>query len=250
MDNDTSSKTAQEYFDFIKSKKNTIDDELLNALYDNSLILLNKYNITGQIAAMKKLIFQIETIEKEREIVKLGINTFVYKDDIEYYIDVVRRNVVKIIELERYEREIPDNIVDLISKTRHIFDKFYIVFTDYTGKIERQVEKERRDKDPILFGTFQNSETRLIIDRFYYIGDWVDDFCDLTLDKMISETERKTGKNIEMKISTPKDIEELKEQISKLESKNDSYVINNNMKKIKKEKLFFNKIRSVFRNET
>lgn len=30
------------------------------------------------------------------------------------------------------------------------------MFTDYTGRMERQVEKERREKDPILFGTFQN----------------------------------------------------------------------------------------------
>lgn len=199
-----------EYFEYIKDKKhNTSDNELANA-YESCLRLLNKYCVTGQVEATRKLIFQMETIEKEREIVKMGITTFVYRDDIETYIDDVSNNVVKIIDLEKYERDIPDDIVDVIAQTKHLFDKFYVVFTDYTGKVERRVQQERREKDPILFGTFQDKANRIILDRFYYLGDWIDEYCDLTLDKLVSESMSKTGKNIEMKISTPKDVQELK----------------------------------------
>lgn len=90
---------------------------------------------------------------------------------------------MKIIELERYEREIPDEIVDVIAKTKDLFDQMYIVFTDYTGKEERKIAAEKKDKDPILFGTFQDRKQKVCVDRFYYLGDWVDEYCDLTLDQ-------------------------------------------------------------------
>ena len=184
--------------------------------------------------------FHLECIEKEREIVKMGINTFIYRDDIEEYIDNVAKDTVKIIELENYEREIPDEIVNLIAEVKDKFDQLYVVFTDYTGKVERQIEKERREKDPILFGTFQNQADRTVIDRFYYLGDWEDEYCDLTLDKMVNETEKAGKRNIIKTISTPKDIEELKEQLNSLVEDNTRFVMQNNQKKS-----LFSKIKTV-----
>ena len=208
--------TPSEYFQIVKERKQQITDKQLIIVYDNCLELLNKYKITGQKSAMKKLLFHLETVDKEREIVKMGIDTFVYKDDIEEYINDVANDTVKIIELENYEREIPDEIVDVIEMVKNKFDQLYILFTDYTGKMERKVEKERRQKDPILFGTFQSSSTRTVIDRFYFLGDWEDEYCDLTLDKMVSEMGEIKKRNIKRTISTPKDIEELKEQLNYL----------------------------------
>lgn len=208
--------SPQEYFDEIKNRKQHITDEQLTAVYNNCLELLDKYRITGQISGMKKLMFHIGCIEKEREIVKMGIDTFVYRDDIEYYIDQVSSDVVKIIDIGSYEREIPDEIVDVIAKVKDKFDQLYIVFTDYTGKVERRVKKERRARDPILFGTFLDEGSRSVIDRFYYLGDWVDEYCELTLDKMVNETEKVGKRNIVKKIKTPEDIDELRVQLASL----------------------------------
>lgn len=208
--------SPQEYFDQVKEKKQTITDQELKQVYDNCLELLSKYKITGQTKGMRKLIFHLECIEKERKIVSLGVNTFVYRDDIEEYIDNIAKDTVKIIELENYEREIPDEIVTVIEQVKDKFDQLYIVFTDYTGRMEKQVEKERREKDPILFGTFQEKSSKTVIDRFYYLGDWVDEHCDLTLDKMVNECGNIGKRNIVKTISTPKDIQELKKQINEL----------------------------------
>lgn len=209
--------TPQEYFDIVKGKKQQITDNALRTVYDNCLELLNKYKITGQKKGMEKLLFHLECIEKEREIVSMGINTFVYRDDIEYYINNVASDIVKIIELERYEREIPDEIVEVIAKVKDKFDQLYIVFTDYTGGTARKVKAERIAKDPILFGTFLNKSTRSVVDRFYYLGDWIDEYCNLTLDKMVNESSIKGKRNITHTISTPQDIEELKQQLSQIE---------------------------------
>lgn len=209
--------TAQEYFDTVKDKKVKTNDEELSKYYDNAMRLLKKSIVTKQVKAANKLLFHIETIEKERELVKLGIDTFVYKDDVEEFIDNVAKNTVKIIELERYEREIPDEVVDVIEKTQGIFDRYYVVFTDYTGKVEKEAMRERqKEKDPILFGTFQSTKDRIVVERFYFLADWEDEYCDLTLDKMVSEMKSMTNKDITRNISTPTTIEELREQVKNL----------------------------------
>lgn len=245
-DNVESQLTSQQYFEQVKERKHNITDQELVKVYDNCLELLNKYKITGQKKGMRKLMFHLECIEKEREIVKMGINTFIYRDDIEEYIDTVAKDTVKIIELENYEREIPDEIVEVIAATKDKFDQLYVVFTDYTGKVERQIEKERRDKDPILFGTFQNQSNRTVIDRFYYLGDWEDEYCDLTLDKMVNETEKAGKRNIVKTISTPSDIEELKEQLGGLSEINGSFIISDSTPQ---KKTFFQNIKSVLKGK-
>lgn len=165
---------ATQYFNYLKEKKQTVTDKDLKDLYNGYLLLVEKYSITGQKRVIEKLRFLADNIEKEMQVVGLGINSFVYRDDIEDYIDDISKNVVKIIELENYPRDIPDNIVQVIAKTKDIFDKMYVVFTDYTGKAEKEVAKERREKDPMLFGTFQKprTDTRnggvVLNDRFYF----------------------------------------------------------------------------------
>ena len=233
-----------EYFEIVKARKQTVTDEDLSRIYDNCLDLLNKYKITGQTAGMRKLLFHLESFEAEREIVKMGITTFIYRDDIEEYIDNIAKDTVKIIELENYEREIPDEIVAIIEQVKDKFDQLYVLFTDYTGKVERQVEKERRQKDPILFGTFQNEKTRTVIDRFYFLGDWEDEYCDLTLDKMVNEVEASKNRNIVRTVNTPEDIEELKKQLEQLVPTNDVFRINDT-----KKKGFFKRIRTFLSGE-
>ena len=236
--------TPDQYFQFIKDKKQHITDDELSAIYDNCLELLNKYRITGQTKGMRKLLFHLECIEKERELISLGVDTFIYRDDIEEYIDHVAKDVVKIIELENYEREIPDEIVHVVEAVKGKFDRLYVLFTDYTGKVERQVEKERRSADPILFGTFQNESNRAVVDRFYFLGDWEDEYCDLTLDKMVAEFKDKKERNVTHTIKTPTDIQELKSQLSSLQTNSAGHFIVSDIVEAKPS--FFTKVKSIF----
>lgn len=139
--------TPSQYFDFIKNAKNNITTEALKNSYGTFISLAEKYKKLGQIESMKKLCFLADVITKEEKLIEMGITTFVYKDVIEDYIETVADKTVKIIELSRYMREVPDELVDTIEKSKDIFDELYVVFTDYTGKEERKVEKERRDKE-------------------------------------------------------------------------------------------------------
>lgn len=244
--------SVEDYFEKLKSSKKTITDNDLLAVYNNAEKLLHKAIVTKQKIAAQKLIFHLETIKKERELIKIGIDTFVYRDDIEEYIDSVENEVIKIIELERYEREIPDEIVEVIEKTRNIFDKMYVVFTDYTGKAEKKAIRERKieekKKDPILFGTFQSLEKKVLMDRFYFLGDWEDEFCDLTLDKMVSHMKISKDKNIAYKIDTPTSLDELRKEVDSLIKADDGiYRLSNSLSEsinTKKKQGFFSKIKT------
>ena len=89
-----------QYFEQLKELKNSMTEKGLDDLYENCLVLLNEYQRSGQLAAQKKLLFHLETIIKERQLVELGVDTFVYKSDIDEYMHIVDGRVVKIIELE------------------------------------------------------------------------------------------------------------------------------------------------------
>lgn len=245
--------TPSQYFDYLKGAKKNITTDSLKESYEIFLKLGEKYSKLGQTESLKKLLFLANTLIKEEKLIELGVSTYIYKSTIEDYIENVADKTVKIVELSRYMREVPDELVETIEKTREYFDEFYVVFTDYTGAEERKIEKERIDKDPILFGCFKDGNN--VADRFYFLGDWVDEFCDLTLDKMVEEykTKKSVSPTITEKIPTTSEelIETLntyKEVLGYTQLSDSISVPNYEQDNSKtKKKSFFSKIRSIFK---
>ena len=251
--------SPSQYFDYLKGAKNTITLDALKESFDVFIKLADKYQKLGQVESLKKLTFLADTLVKEEKIIQMGITTYVYKDVVEDYIDHVADKTVKIVELSRYMREVPDELVDVVEKTKDIFDQFYVVFTDYTGKEERKVEKERRDKDPILFGVFKSGTT--VSDRFYFLGDWVDEYCDLTLDKMVEQYKANKGYEPTSEIKIPENSEQLLEILKtyKIDDKNKTQlfiganeavslpIYAHSVEESAPKKSFVDKVRSVFK---
>lgn len=185
----------QVYFDILKSKKQKCTDEFLNQFRETIELELGKAMKTGQNYMVKRLAYAMSIIEKERELQNLGIDAFVYKEDIVDYIDNVADKACKIIELEMYPRSIPDEIAQKVAelKDKKLFDRLYIVFTDYTGEITKKVAEEKKRRDPIIFGAFEQKIDGVwdVFDRFYFIADWEDEYCDLTLSKMVDAMSKK-----------------------------------------------------------
>lgn len=186
--------SPDQYFSIVKGKRNNITEESLKKLFDENKVLMDKMIRSGQVDAADRLLFHLKNIDREQAVIAAGYNQFVYRDDIEFLITEVSKNVVKLIDIESYEREIPNDVVDKVKEAKPMFDQLYVLYTDYTGKQERKIAKEDRVKDPIIFGAFFekhkniNGRSSKIVwnHRFYYIADWVDEFCDLTLDKFVS----------------------------------------------------------------
>ena len=206
---DSDSITPSIYFDYVKELKNKLDETEYAVIIDNALTMLEKTKKTGQTEMAKKLAHQVELAMREVDAAKKGFDIFVYRKDIETFIDKVEKKAIKIIELSRYTRDIPDEKLDDITKAKEIFDELYIVYTDYSLKDTKKVAKARRDKDPIVFGAFfdktsDKEDSIYVEDRLFFITDWVEDNCDLTLEEIVRKTDDKLGKNITYKVPTDK----------------------------------------------
>jgi hypothetical protein len=253
--------SPSQYFDYLKGAKQQVTTDALKESFEVFVSLAEKYRKTGQVESIKRLCFLADTLAKEEKVIELGINTFIYKDTIEDYIENVANKTVKIIELSRYMREVPDEVCEVVEKTKDLFDNFYVVFTDYTGKEERKTQKERRDKDPILFGVFRNNTS--VADRFYFLGDWIDEYCDLTLDKLVEEYKNKKSVSPVVPIEVPKTSNELVDILKTyMPTENSGEIrlpsnstdgsagisLTNYLRSTEKKKGFFEKVRSIFRS--
>jgi hypothetical protein len=135
----------------------------------------------------KNLVTHLEAIRREKLAVRHGFDKFVMREHIAKYIEKVDKRVVKLIELKRYPRPIPPEVREKITlaQSLNLWDEFYVLFTDYTNKITKQVKQEDRKKDPIIFGVYRTQT--YVVERFYFIADWVDEHCDLTLSVLLDE---------------------------------------------------------------
>lgn len=201
--------TIKEYFDVISKLKKKTSKQDLQDLITSYEMLGTKYMKTGQIDALKKIIYYSKVAIQEQILLDFGINTYVLYSDVKKFVKAVSSNHIHLIELERYEREIPDTITEKITKTKDVFDQFYVLFTDYTGQHAEKDKKEKIEKDPILFGAFKASvDEKLppdsrIYPRLYFVGDWIDEYCDLTFDKFVSMYKEKVeDKQVSQAIET------------------------------------------------
>ena len=84
--------------------------------------------------------------------------------------------------LQNYSRMIP---VEAMRKKNeadklHVFDNYCVMYYDPDGMVYLETAEERhKRKDPILFGMIAGSN------KLYYICDWIDEYCDLTLEKVV-----------------------------------------------------------------
>lgn len=220
--------TVQEYFDAVKGVKNQLTKDALEKMKIVTTNLQKKAIAMGQQAQLKKLDFILRTlITKEIKLIDRNLTTYVYIEDVLKYIDMIKDKPVYIVELERFPREIPDavaqQIIDL--KKDKVFDKYFIVYSDYTDDKKLSEEtKKHRNPDPILFGAFieetKNKET-YIGSRLYYLADWEDAYCDLTLSKMVKKM-AETGANIEHTLSIPMTDAELSAKMNELLAPDDT----------------------------
>jgi len=84
--------------------------------------------------------------------------------------------------IKNFSRPIPENVAEKISKLNEleIFDNYVVLHYDPKKTAFKETEYEiAKRKDPIIFGLIAGSR------NLYYVTDWIDEFCDLTLEKFV-----------------------------------------------------------------
>lgn len=183
--------TPATYFDTIKHMQETTTSKPFIAALEAAKKQLKKFQILKQADAEERYMAYIRMLEKEAAAIEAGFNQYVEKSTIQKYTELVKDKSVYVCELSEFPRDVPDEVFDKIADHMDLFDHLYVVFTDYTQTVSKEIEQSRREKDPILFGAFDLANRGrgafMLGPRWYFIGDWVDEYCDLTLSKMIEK---------------------------------------------------------------
>lgn len=186
--------TPGKYFKAVKKSSQKETKEMLQSIIDTSEKMYEMFELTGQTKAASKMKAKIEVFQRQVQLVEAGFDTYIKKSDLTKFVADVKNDRVKFINLEDYERLIPEDVLIKLKEAKPLFDKLYIVYTDYSTQKEEEVKRERKEKDPILLGAICNPEDNPdhiisghIYERMFVIADWVDEYCDLTLDKLITK---------------------------------------------------------------
>lgn len=142
--------------------------------------LLREAKANGQVALVEQLLAGLASTRGEAHLVALGMTKVISEDTLIGFERRCERGL-RLDWLKNFTRPIPAEIQakKLAADERGVFDAYVVLHYDpqNKGSALTQAEVEKK-KDPILFGLMEGRRV------LYYVGDWVDEHCDLTLDKL------------------------------------------------------------------
>lgn len=165
------------YMKYVKSKLTKSQQAKVKERMGKLQKLIPYAKDMGQTALYEELSKELMVMLRESEAVACGCEQFLFRENIDKFMGMVKDRVVKFDKFENFPRVVPQKIRTKVKSVQKVFDQLHILFIDYSGEKPIKSNSEKiREKDPILFGTFNFAP-----DKFYYIADWVDEYCDLTM---------------------------------------------------------------------
>lgn len=176
------------FFDTVKRDKKQI--KIINGIVDKYLASIEKAKKFGQTALVEKMEDDIGVVKKEALACANGIKEYLTEQQIEKLLKKSSKNI-EIDDIKNFVRLLPDTLIYKIDKLKqdNVFDKYVVMHYDLKKENTELTKKEKAKKrDPILFGMIKGSR------NLYFIGDWIDEYCDLTLKEAVNIIEEKTKK--------------------------------------------------------
>lgn len=142
---------------------------------------IHKASSIGQTALVSKLAREMVGNKYESFLAAEGYYYVVKEEDVVKFAKKSEKGIA-IDYIKNFARPIPDEVADKIVKANalEIFDNYVIMHYDPESKSYMDTQKEEaKRRDPIVFGVIAGSR------KLYYITDWIDEYCDLTLEKFV-----------------------------------------------------------------
>ena len=182
--------TIQQFFQYVGFRAISLSNLRYKRKVKALEKLLEQCKTTGQVSFEDLTVTELARLKLEYVLCAKGFKTCVEE---KYLVEGVKHLSEKdqeLIELEwirDFNRIVPQKIIkrkDKADKLK-IFDNYVVLHVRpswYGDEIER-VSKDEADrrKDPILFGVMDCSR------RLYYIGDWIDQQCHLTMAELLDK---------------------------------------------------------------
>jgi len=173
--------SAKEFFESIKNSAEELElanERFLN--YEKSIAYLKR---TGQIAILERMEYDLEIHRAETQLYATGFRKLVTEANVVEFASKSCREL-RLDWIKNFTRLIPEKVLEAKEKCdeNHIFDNYVIMHYDpYKDGVLKTLNEIEAEKDPILFGVIAGSN------KLYYIGDWVDEYCNLTFDKLVEK---------------------------------------------------------------
>lgn len=208
------------YFRYVKKKFTKIEQKEL----ERRLIKLVNLRLQAITVDQQGLLESVEamllTAAREQALLVKGMDRYILKEHIDKFIktsSTIKTKNIYMNQLDKFPRPIPTAVQKKIvaAKALQVFDEFQVLYTDYTATpVVKSVADKVREKDPIVFGTMLGAP-----DRLYYIADWIDEYCDLTLDKLVSVYKPENGESLVKELEALKTPESLKKLTARVQSR-------------------------------
>lgn len=169
------------FFNFAKSKLTKIEQKDFKQRTTKLISMLKYAQSMNQLAVYEECAKNLAIIFQEQQLLTLGVDRYIKKQDLLKFVQNVKDKVVKVKDFTEFPRVVPKNIRKVYTnlRSKEIFDEFVIAYVDYSEEEVKSTKQKIREKDPILFGKLATQP-----DKYYFIIDWVDEYCDLTLDQI------------------------------------------------------------------
>ena len=142
--------------------------------------LHNATNI-GQTALQEELIRGLITNRYESVLYAEGCYYAVTEEQVAKFASQCEKGL-KLSYLKNFSRPIPQEVIDKVAKMNEleVFDNYVVLYYDPEGTVYKETAyEEAKRRDPIIFGVIAGSK------KLYYVADWIDEYCDLTLDAFV-----------------------------------------------------------------
>lgn len=142
---------------------------------------IHRASSIGQTALVAKLAREMVGNRYESFLAAEGYYYVVTEEDVVKFAKKTEKGIA-IDYIKNFVRPIPEAVVDKIiaANKLEVFDNYVIMHYDPEGRSYMETPKEEiKRRDPIVFGVIAGST------KLYYITDWIDDYCDLTLAKFV-----------------------------------------------------------------
>lgn len=164
-------------------KMTALELEMLDKVDLGYTEAIERAQANGQTALVEELKNALEGVRAEAWLLALGHARYLTEEAVvEFALNCPKG--LRLDWVENFARAIPGEITEkkVQLDARGIFDNYVVLHYDPGVKAYRETEAQKAARrDPILFGVMRGRR------RLYFIGDWIDEVCDLTWDQIAAQ---------------------------------------------------------------
>ena len=138
-------------------------------------------HLVGQTALVEKLLSELIANKYESLLFANGKYYVVTEEQLVNFAKKTERGI-DLCYLKNFTRPLPQDVINKVAEVSNleVFDNYVVLHYDPKGEHKKETRKEEaKRKDPIIFGVIAGSR------KLYYITDWIDESCNLTLEKFV-----------------------------------------------------------------